>query len=63
MYYCMYSSFYREVNGNDKFTVSKLSTVLLHVLILFTRLSDKKYFLFHILLATHKLLNTCNGIN
>lgn len=43
--------------------LSKLSTVLLHVLISFTRLSDKKYFLFHILLATHKLLNTCNGIN
>lgn len=43
--------------------LSKLSTVLLDVLILFTRLSDKKYFLFHILLATHKLLNTCNGIN
>lgn len=41
----------------------KLSTVLLHVLVLFTHLFDKKYFLFHTLLTTHKLLNTCNGIN
>lgn len=63
MYYCMYSLFYREVNGNDKFTVSKLLTVLLYVLILFIRLFDKKYFLFYILLAIYKLLNICNGIN
>lgn len=52
---------YKEVYGNDKLnqTINGLITC---TSIIYTLIWEK-ILLFHILLATHKLLNTCNGSN